>query len=192
MRLARQHVEGTSSHDLSKALGRNVEYKPVCFWPDDCMVQWGNGIIPATPFFEAFPTGTFIRGEGETIEMAERRAFAQYQCEFGCRHLWGRTRYTKHGPRPYTNSAGFCRHCGAFRSKMFKPIIKLGDWREPLSWMDAEYLETVLTNADGMNEHMDAKYPDEKPSRDKHIRKLALRKAIFGASTPPHQDKPNG
>jgi hypothetical protein len=81
MKIAAHHIKGTPEHRFSEMLRPDPEYTPACAWPDDCMVQWGHGIIPAVPFFEAFPPGTFIRGEGETIAEAERKAFAQYQSE---------------------------------------------------------------------------------------------------------------
>lgn len=58
-------------------------YNCICDWPDDCFVQGGgDGIVIVrdgdnynTAYFEAFPKNPdcFIRGEGETMEDAEKR-----------------------------------------------------------------------------------------------------------------------
>lgn len=99
-------------------------------WPFKCFVQCGgDGLvfedddkgdlqdIKKTAFFEAFPRDpdTFIRGEGATIEEAEEKAFAKlikYQACTG--HEFER--------RKYTNGAGFCKHCGLFKSGAFEPL----------------------------------------------------------------------
>ena len=93
-------------------------------WPDNCGVQCGsNGIVLfkkgnyRTAFFEAFPKNpsTFIRGEGSTIEEAEESAWQQYERYNHCeKHEFER--------RGYTNGSGFCKHCGLFQSKIFKPL----------------------------------------------------------------------
>lgn len=105
---------------------RASPYQPVCAWPEDCTVQWGNeGVVIGetcsytTAFFEAFPASpvTFIRGEGKTVEAAERSAFAQFERHRACAsHDFERRRYT--------NGAGFCRHCGLFSSKAFPPLTR--------------------------------------------------------------------
>lgn len=92
-------------------------------WPPNCFVQaGGNGIVLAKPkvyetaFFEAFPKvpKTFIRGEAETIEYAEKAAWERYLHFKKC----AGHEYEK---RAYTNGAGFCIHCGMFKSKAFEP-----------------------------------------------------------------------
>ena len=89
------------NHDINPTeqcdpLGRDEpaeagSYTPVCAWPEDCLVQWGDrGLVLrreksggsyTTAFFEAFPNNpqTFIRGEGVCIEEAERLAFKQFE-----------------------------------------------------------------------------------------------------------------
>ena len=89
------------NHDINPTeqydpLGRDKpaqagSYTPVCAWPEDCLVQWGDrGLVLrreksggsyTTAFFEAFPNNpqTFIRGEGVCIEEAERLAFKQFE-----------------------------------------------------------------------------------------------------------------
>lgn len=72
--------------------------------------------VYTTAFFEAFPNDpdTFIRGEGVTIEEAEKKAWGEFQRISACRnHEFER--------RGYTNGAGFCRHCGLFSGKAFQP-----------------------------------------------------------------------
>jgi len=177
MRIAAHHIEGTAEHRLSALLGTETEYEPACAWPDDCIVQWGHGIIPATPFFEAFPRGTFIRGEGPTIADAEIEAFAQYQSEFMCDHVWGR-QHVRFGT--YTNGSAWCRKCGGFRSKMFPPIVALGWWRKPLDRMEVDMLTSVETDTE-LNEIMDLKYPDDIAGRRKRARVLRMRFNLFGA-----------
>lgn len=180
MRIAAHHIKGTPEHRFSALLGREADYTPTCAWPDDCMVQWGNGIIPATPFFEAFPPGTFIRGEGATIAEAEAKAFAQYQSEFGCNHVWGR-HHERRGT--YLNGAGWCRKCGAFRSRMFREVVVLGHWRKPLERWERDHLRSEETDHE-LNEVMDRKYPEDAAARRLRQRVLRLRLNLFGEAPP--------
>lgn len=177
MKIAAHHVPGTKEYELSQRIRPAPDYTPVKPWPEDTVVQWGHGIAPAVPFFEAFPPGTFIRGEGKDIAEAEAKAFAQYEREGTCDHQWGRLRP---GGSFYTNGAGWCQKCKAFRSRMFNPINKLGQHRKPLSIMEADHLES-MENDHKLNEHMDRKYPDERKSREKMKRLLQLRRHIYGA-----------
>lgn len=160
MIIASHHIKGTDEHALSSMLHSNPEYSPVCEWPDDCTVQWGHGLIPAVPFFEAFIPGTFIRGEGKDIEEAERKAFAQFEREALCDHLWGRQR-----PRRalYTNGAGWCRKCGAFRSSMFQPIFIIGCYRRPIERYEANMFDDLYD-----------------PNGSRYERILYLRRRLFG------------
>ena len=99
-------------------------YTPICDWPEDCRVQWGdcglvlrkkgNGGDYLTAFFEAFPD-TFIRGEGETVEQAEKDAYSQFVKFSVCSaHEFERWHYT--------NGGGVCKHCGMFKGRVFEPI----------------------------------------------------------------------
>ena len=178
MRIAPHHVQGTAEHRLSHLLHLDPPYEPRRAWPEDCMVQWGEGIVPATPFFEAFIPGTFIRGEGSTIADAEDRAFERHLSEQECDHRWGRERP---GGRLYTNGAGWCRRCGAFRSAMFQPIVELGAHRRPLRRMEADHLRSVEEDAE-MNARMDARYPERKAERMRHVRLLRIRMNLYGAA----------
>lgn len=182
MRLASHHILGTREHELSAAFGRNryPEYTPTCAWPEDCTVQWGHGIIPAVPFFEAFPKGTFIRGEGADIAEAEQKAFEQYQRALACDHKWGRQRP---GGELYTNGAGWCRKCGGFRGRMFKPIIILGHMRKPLSRWERDWLLELETRDDPEFEaHMERVDPGHSVAVAREKRRLRLRMNLFGAA----------
>lgn len=62
-------------------------------WPTECFVQCGGkGVVMGnqhrkgyvTAFFEAFPFNNFIRGEGETIDLAEDAAWKKYQVMANC------------------------------------------------------------------------------------------------------------
>ena len=176
MKIAAHHVPGTREHELAKVIRPSPDYTPLKPWPEETRVQWGHGIIPAVPFFEAFLPGTFIRGEGVDIEEAEAKAFAQYEREGTCDHLWGRQRP---GGTLYTNGVGWCRKCRAFRSSMFKPIHELDRHRKPLSSMENDFLESLETDHE-MNAHMDRAYPKDRAERQKMQRLLRLRKNLFG------------
>jgi len=85
----------------------------------------GRGLVFAgkdtytTAFVEAFVAGTFIRGEGSTIELAEDAAWTKYQTLVGC------PAHPDHGPferRSYTNGAGYCTQCGTWFSGVFEPM----------------------------------------------------------------------
>lgn len=148
---------------------KDNEYEPHCAWPEDTLVQWGSkGLVISkepyyTCFFEAFPSdktksGGFIRGEGDTIEAAEDRAFSKYLKEIACAHLWGR--------ETYDNGGQLCRHCRAFRAGILKPVVKLGARRVPISKSEAWILET----ADEISDEASKPY----------IKSLKLRKSLFG------------
>jgi hypothetical protein len=92
-------------------------------WPDDVEVQGSDhsvvfrGDTPSyrTAFVEAFPDGTFLRGEGETLADAEDICWEKYQRHIGC----------EHGPferRHYRNGAGYCVKCGTWMSQIFEPL----------------------------------------------------------------------
>lgn len=178
MRIAGHLREGSPRHGLHAALGLFQAYTPVCAWPEACTVQWGHGIVPANPFFEAFLPGTFFRGDGETIEAAERSAFAQWQLDINCVHRWGRARSPTN---IYLNGAGWCRRCGAFRSKMFSEVVALGHMRRPLDKSEAWLLEIMETDED-MNARMDLAYPNDSADRLKRRRLYRIRKNLFGVT----------
>lgn len=172
-RIARQH---RADHPL----GPKDPYSPGCDWRDDTTVQWGaRGVVLGkapyqTAFFEAFPAaGGFIRGEGATIAEAEANAFAQWRREQACRHAWGR--------RGYTNGGAKCRHCGAFRGRVFRPIPKLGAWRRPPDFDD---LHMIISG--WLRPKPDMTTPgDRKLCRARH-----LRARVAGIDLPPIPAEP--
>lgn len=102
---------------------KNTDYVSSHDWPDDILVQGGgNGVVIQrstggsyrTAFVEAFPGGTFLRGEGKTIADADDACWAQYvkfgQCEHG-----------PYEPRSYTNGCGFCVKCGMWFVDVCEP-----------------------------------------------------------------------
>jgi len=81
-----------------------------------------NKIAYTTAYFEAFPKdGTengqsiFIRGEGATVEEAEKQAWEKYLKYKACS---GHT----FEARGYTNGAGFCVKCDMFQSDVIAPV----------------------------------------------------------------------
>lgn len=92
-------------------------------WPPTTVVSAGQGVVfskttdtYSTLFMEVYPPeGGFIRGEGPTPEACEAAAWEKYQrqvdCVDGHSHQWE--------PRGYKNGAGFCKHCGTFKSGAF-------------------------------------------------------------------------
>lgn len=178
MKLAPHHIPGTAEHRFSQMLRDTPDYDPRHPWPENCTVQWGHGIAPATPFFEAFIPGTMLRGEGATIADAEDQAFQRLQTELACDHQWGRQRP---GGQLYTNGGGWCRRCRAFRSAMFQPIVELGAHRRPISRMEADHLHSV-ENDDEMNARMAALYPERIEIRARHARLLRIRMNLYGVT----------
>lgn len=97
-------------------------------WPDDVGVQGGkNGLVFVrgttetyrTAFVEASPGGTFLRGEGATVQEAEDACWAKYQTFLSCDGTG-----EPHGPfepRHYDNGAGFCTRCGAWFTGVCEP-----------------------------------------------------------------------
>lgn len=67
-----------------------------------------------TAFIECFPEGSFIRGEGATLEDADKSCFSQLSAYLTCtNHEWE--------PRGYRNGGGICARCGQFGSGVFTP-----------------------------------------------------------------------
>ncbi|PPS89520.1 hypothetical protein [Streptomyces sp. MH60] len=108
-------------------------------WPDDVFIQGGErGVVVGGPggayqtaFFEAFPGGTFLRGEGKTLAEAEEKCWKQYQTFTACDGTG-----EPHGPferRQYRNGAGFCTRCGTWMSKVFEPLPEDPDRKRSLA-----------------------------------------------------------
>lgn len=100
-------------------------------WPSNVFIQGrergvvygGPGGSYQTAFFEAFPGGTFLRGEGATLAEAEEGCWEQYQRFLNCDGK--RERGEWHGPyerRQYRNGAGFCTRCGTWMTKVLMPL----------------------------------------------------------------------
>lgn len=132
-------------------------------WPERAMVQWGgNGVVLGgkegareTAFFEAFPPGHFIRGEGETVSEAEVDALSQWRRINACPgHRWSR--------KGYANGAGVCRSCGCFKPNVFPPIVRLGEWRQP----PPRFYEWMLSR--------------EPRPLSKHLRRIEIQGRHFG------------
>ncbi len=185
-------------------------WRPLLAWPDDCSVQWGgHGVVLGsgeepgynTAFFEAFPgNGGFIRGEGKTVEEAEADAFAihgrEVACDLAGGHAWSRNRLLsghqarQRNGRPvrkvslYLNGGGFCRRCGAFKT-VFKPVHKLGAWREPLRMGDLDAIMSGMLRPDPA---FDARRgPKEARDSARWRRTLALRARLQGIDVPDHE-----
>lgn len=117
-KIAAQHQPGHWANKLA------APYTPTAAWPEDCLVQWGEGGIVfsangtyRTAFFEAFPANpdTFIRGEGASVADAEAAAYAKLQKHQACPgHDFER--------RHWRSGAGACRHCGLFNGSVFEPL----------------------------------------------------------------------
>ena len=108
---------------VSTSMSDDLGYVSTLEWPSDCFLQAGDGVVIAaykggknyrTGFFEAFPDidgfGTFIRGEGESIQLAEKDCWSKYQKMFKCRdHKWVRTKDDKGNDT--TSGASICSKC---------------------------------------------------------------------------------
>ena len=98
-------------------------------WPETMLVQGGgqgvvfvrgSGDSSETAFVEAFPAGTFIRGEGASVEEAEDACWAKYLKVVTC------AGGGEHGPyeaRNYENGAGFCTKCGVWLPGVLEPSV---------------------------------------------------------------------
>lgn len=101
-------------------------------WPEGCHVQGGarglvfrDGEPYRTAFVEAFPAGTFLRGEGKTITEAEDACWAQYEHLSACPHDEGFDR------RDYVNGSGFCRRCGTWFGRRVTGFDPLPEHYQP-------------------------------------------------------------
>lgn len=105
-------------------------------WPDNCSVQGGSsGVVFSkngnyrTAFFEAFPKepATFIRGEGQTIEEAEKNAWEKYSRILDCPgHEFER--------RGYKSGVGYCKHCDYQKEAVFPPDTHCKICGCPTNW----------------------------------------------------------
>ncbi|MBD3004816.1 hypothetical protein [Streptomyces sp. 5-10] len=115
----------------------NTQHEARHPWPERIEIQGGDhGVVFSgegnyrTAFFEAFPPGTFLRGEGKTIQEAEDNCWTQFQRYLNCdgsRSLPG-----QHGPyerRQYRNGSGFCTRCGIWMNRVLPELPKEPDDR---------------------------------------------------------------
>jgi hypothetical protein len=101
-------------------------------WPEGTFLQGGSSGLVIRPqskggnygtaFVEAFPEGTFIRGEGATVPEAETACWEKYQRYENCPGPNGHE-YVPHnkGGHVYRNGGGFCKHCWRFAAQVFTP-----------------------------------------------------------------------
>lgn len=110
--------------ETKMSLNYGKEYNLQYAWPLDVFLQ-GNtsGIVLSkkdkpynTSFFEAFPLETFIRGEGSTVEEAEKQAWNIYQRYLNCK---------EHDfERLDDEGDGKCKNCGLRQSNVLPDIRK--------------------------------------------------------------------
>lgn len=89
-------------------------------WGDEIeILQGGGGYVPLDtntkrrPFFvEVMAPDIYIRGEGETLEAAEKVAWQKYQNRQTCAEH-------EYETRGYTNGAAFCIHCKGFFGNVY-------------------------------------------------------------------------
>ena len=159
----------------------NHPYRPVCEWPEGCMVQWGGGGLVlsnkgsyTTAFFEAFPSQSlfgFIRGEGSDIEAAERDAWKKFTHYESCPgHTFGR--------RGYLNGVGRCLKCGGMASRVFKEVYVMKDVRAPLS------SDEIGALAQGMLYFSATRKDGDQYGLSAYTRRLRLRALVCGVRIP--------
>ena len=146
----------------------NTDQAMACPWPEDMTVQGGSrGVVftdngqgtYVTAFVEAFPGGTFLRGEGESIAEAELDCYRQYEVFVSC----------EHGPfeaRNYRNGSGFCLSCGSWLCDVL-PVQPEDPTREPSAFEKAflgapEALELLARVAEAQARH------DAQQARSEH------------------------
>jgi hypothetical protein len=113
-------------------------YTPKCAWGDDVEIQWGDHgitihrqektVTPVHAFFEAFPRNpnTFLRGEGESLEEAEKKCFAWYSKMMNCgTHEWDR--------RDRTDGYAYCRKC-QIGATILDPLTTCYKCGVPTAW----------------------------------------------------------
>lgn len=102
---------------------KDKEYTLKQNWPINVGLQCGDkgivfnrkkGSARHTAFFEAFPLSKFVRGEGETLEQAEKACFDKAKIIFDCEH---KNKIEKEGEK----WSEVCSDCGAeFKFVNFK------------------------------------------------------------------------
>lgn len=118
-------------------------------WPGDVMIQGGkkglvfnrDGSDYFTAFVEAFPPGTFLRGEGASVAEAEEKCWAKYQRYVNCD---GGGEHGPYEPRHYENGAGFCVKCGGWFSGVCEPSRKVQIERVACARVKAKWGKDVV------------------------------------------------
>lgn len=113
-------------------------YTPKCAWGEDVQIQWGDHgitihrqektITLVHAFFEAFPQSpdTFLRGEGESLEEAEKKCFAWYTKMINCGdHDWDR--------RDRTDGYAYCKKC-KIEATVLDPLTTCYKCGVPTAW----------------------------------------------------------
>ena len=161
-------------------MGRVIEfiggsYECKYDWPEECFVQCGDeGVVfdkedsYSTAFFEAFPKNpnTFIRGEGKTIEDAEKKSWEVLQQYKSCSHH-------EFERRGYENGVGFCKHCNLFNSHAFEPLNKCTVCGTPTHYMQ------VLDGNWYCKEHEDCIPDDQLKDWQLEIRERKRREQLY-------------
>lgn len=81
--------------------------------------MYGLGSVSMEVFtHEPENAATMLGADGITFEECEEKCWEKYQEYQRCQHTF--TRESPDGVH-YTNGAGFCKHCGMFKSKAFEP-----------------------------------------------------------------------
>lgn len=121
--------------DILTALCSTVKEYPLSYdWGFFCQYG-GEGIVFSgadtyeTAFFEAFPRKPkcFIRGEGKTVEDAEKEAWGKYQKIIICDHEMER--------RGRTDGYGYCKKC-SYSSTVFEALTKCYKCGIPTSYTE--------------------------------------------------------
>jgi hypothetical protein len=111
---------------------RNTQEPIRCAWPAGTFIQGGaRGVVFGgqrgsyrTAFVEVILGGTFLRGEGPSIEAAEMRCWEKYEQMNSC------STAPDHGPwdrRGYRNGSAFCISCGSWFPDNMTGLAELPD-----------------------------------------------------------------
>lgn len=131
---------------------RNTEIEARHPWPEDVAVQGGahgavfrsqdKGGNYSTAFVEAFPPGTFLRGEGKTISDAEEACWQKYLTHLACD---GNGQHGPYEPRGYENGAGYCTKCGSWFSGVCEPSQRVKDERQACQTVQDRWGDAVVS-----------------------------------------------
>lgn len=158
-------------------------------WPEDIFLQCGeSGIVFVrggknyqTAFFEAFPKkpSCFLRGEGSSVEEAEKACWEKYQKVISCNHVMER--------RNRTDGYGYCKYC-SYSSTVFEPLTKCCKCKVPTAYSQdfrGKYYckkhsrykpspKKTDKNSTLMERMLYEKYKKRLPRKEKKLLKLAV------------------